>query len=219
FEVLESHYLLNILVVLLLSIPMYICSTGSIPIALSLLMKGISPGAALIFLMAGPATNVATLAVVRKVLGTRCTLLYLFSIVLGAICCALFIDFALPAEWFEPRVMAVTDSAHSAEGSSWFNVASSILFVALLLNAYIVKYWGGVTHTHEKIEIPTEQSIHVEGMRCNHCKANVERAVSALPGVSAVVVELKRGVVKVEGEASREQICSTISQLGFEVKP
>ena len=56
---------------LLASVPLYICATGSIPIAAVLLMKGLSPGAALVLLMAGPATNIATMAVIGNAMGKR----------------------------------------------------------------------------------------------------------------------------------------------------
>ena len=64
------------------------------------MMKGLSPGAALVFLMAGPATNMAAIMVLGKVLERRTTLLYIFSIVTGAIACGLAIDYILPSEWF-----------------------------------------------------------------------------------------------------------------------
>ncbi|MFI3286200.1 MAG: SO_0444 family Cu/Zn efflux transporter [Rikenellaceae bacterium] len=217
FELLGDHYALNILVVLLLSIPMYICSTGSIPIALSLLMKGISPGAALVFLMAGPATNVATLAVIKKVLGIRTTILYLLSIILGAIGFALLIDFALPVEWFTSKLSAIITSAHCYGGAAWWQTAASILFVVLLINAYILKFRRGDSHTHE-VESVTIHKFKVTGMRCNHCKANVEKAIMNLPNVTSVTIELSDGVVEVAGIVSSDDICSVVKQLGFEIE-
>ncbi len=216
FEVLSDHYLLNILIVLLLSIPMYICSTGSIPIALSLLMKGISPGAALIFLMAGPATNVATLAVVKKVLGTRPTLLYLLSIILGAIGFAILIDFALPREWFTSKLLMMSDCNHCDGGAAWWQTGSSILFIVLLINAYILKIFKGHSHSHQ-VEETTTQRFKVEGMRCNHCKANVEKAIAALPNVTAVSADLTSGVVEVQGNLSKREVHDAVRQLGFEI--
>ncbi|MFI3259986.1 MAG: permease [Rikenellaceae bacterium] len=218
FELFDDYYLLNILVVLLISIPMYICSTGSIPIALSLLMMGVSPGAALIFLMAGPATNVATLTVLRKVLGTRTTLLYLLSIILGAIGFAIFIDFCLPAEWFTPKLAVLDDCTHCGTESSWWHLASSILFVVLLINAYMLKFFKGVSHSHGTVEFLTTQKFLVGDMRCNHCKANVERAISALPNVTSVSVDLASGVVEVEGSVSKEVVCNAVKPLGFEIE-
>lgn len=71
---------LGLLVALLLGIPMYVCSLASIPVALGLMEAGLSPGAALVFLMAGPATNVATIGAVRKVLGNRTLLVYVSAV-------------------------------------------------------------------------------------------------------------------------------------------
>ena len=75
------------LLMLLVGIPLYICATASTPIAAALIIKGVSPGAALVFLLAGPATNMASLTVLISVLGKRATAIYLASI---AICSVLF---------------------------------------------------------------------------------------------------------------------------------
>ena len=76
-----SQPLLQMLVILVVAVPMYICSTGSIPVAAALMMKGLSPGAALVMLMAGPAVNIASILVVRKSMGGRFTWIYLLTIV------------------------------------------------------------------------------------------------------------------------------------------
>ena len=94
----NNYPLLNMLMILVVSMPMYLCATGSIPIAAALMLKGLSPGAALVLLMAGPATNMATMLVINKVLGRRTLITYLATIMVGAIGFGLFIDYALPAE-------------------------------------------------------------------------------------------------------------------------
>ena len=66
---------MQMLVILVVAVPMYICSTGSIPVAAALMMKGLSPGTALVLLMAGPAVNAASMLVVGKVLGKRTLLI------------------------------------------------------------------------------------------------------------------------------------------------
>lgn len=76
-----SQPLLQMLVILIIAVPMYICSTGSIPVAAALMMKGLSPGAALVMLMAGPAVNLASILVVHKSMGRRFTSIYLMTIV------------------------------------------------------------------------------------------------------------------------------------------
>jgi hypothetical protein len=70
----------SLLIMLVVGIPLYICASASTPVAAAMVLKGLSPGAALVFLLAGPATNAATLAVVSRFWGRGATLLYLFSI-------------------------------------------------------------------------------------------------------------------------------------------
>ena len=76
---------LSMIVMLVIGIPMYVCSTGSIPIAASLMLKGLSPGAALVFLLAGPATNAVTITVVARELGKRAAVLYVLTIAVMSI--------------------------------------------------------------------------------------------------------------------------------------
>ena len=80
-----SQPLVQMLVILAIAVPMYICSTGSIPVAAALMMKGLSPGAALVMLMAGPAVNLASILVVHKAMGRRFTWIYLMTIVVFAV--------------------------------------------------------------------------------------------------------------------------------------
>ncbi|MCP4354483.1 MAG: SO_0444 family Cu/Zn efflux transporter [Proteobacteria bacterium] len=72
---------LSMIIMLAIAIPLYVCATASTPIAAALALKGISPGAALVFLMAGPATNIASLTVVSKIIGKKATAIYLFVII------------------------------------------------------------------------------------------------------------------------------------------
>lgn len=148
FSSLSQWPLLNMLLVLVLSLPMYLCATGSIPIAAALMLKGLSPGAALVLLMAGPATNVAAIMVVRQVLGGRATVLYLLSIVVGAVAFGLGVDYLLPTEWFVRGIVA-TDAC-CLEGLLWWKVASGVVFVALLLYALLSrKPKKSCCHSHE----------------------------------------------------------------------
>ncbi len=80
------------LIMLAVGIPLYICATASTPIAAALILKGVSPGAALVFLLAGPATNMASLTVLTGVLGKRATAIYLASIAICAVLFGLIVD-------------------------------------------------------------------------------------------------------------------------------
>ena len=80
------------LLMLAIGIPLYICATASTPIAAALILKGVSPGAALVFLLVGPATNVASLTVVTGILGKRATAIYLATIAVSAVFFGLVVD-------------------------------------------------------------------------------------------------------------------------------
>lgn len=92
FAVFQGNTLASMLLVLCIAMPMYLCATGSIPIAVALMMKGLTPGAALVMLMAGPACNFASILLIRQSLGTRTMLVYILSIVLGAVAFGYIID-------------------------------------------------------------------------------------------------------------------------------
>jgi hypothetical protein len=80
------------LLMLAVGIPLYICATASTPIAAALILKGVSPGAALVFLLAGPATNLASLTVLVGTLGKRATAIYLSSIAVCSVIFGLVVD-------------------------------------------------------------------------------------------------------------------------------
>jgi hypothetical protein len=82
----------SMLVMLVVGVPLYICATASTPVAAALIMKGVSPGAALVFLLVGPATNITSLAVLMRILGKRSTLLYLIVLSVCAVLFGLGID-------------------------------------------------------------------------------------------------------------------------------
>ena len=81
------------------ALPLYVCSISAIPIALSMLAIGISPGVAFIFLAAAPATNIITAGIIKKVLGNDVLVVNLISIITVTVAFALMIDFVLPIEW------------------------------------------------------------------------------------------------------------------------
>ena len=114
------------LLMLLVGIPWYICATASTPIAAALILKGVSPGAALVFLLAGPATNLISLTVLPGVLGRRAVAIYLAAIAVMAVLCGLAVD----------RVYALLGiSAQAAVGQAAEIVpsAAKALAAALLL--------------------------------------------------------------------------------------
>lgn len=209
---------LNILIVLAASVPIYVCATGSVPIAAVLLMKGLSPGAALVFLMAGPATNVATITVLAKTLGRKTVLVYLATIIGGAVLSGLFIDAFLPSQWF---LLTITHTGHAHFLPEWVKLGSSIILGILLLNGVVLKW---IREKKEKNRELTDNGMEiktfiVEGMSCKNCKTHVERGISGLKGVDNVVANLATGEVKVTGENfSNEEIRTSVEEGGYSYK-
>ncbi len=110
----------------LISLPLYVCSTGSIPMAFSFLQAGMSPGAVLIFLIAGPASNAATVTSLWKIIGGKSTLGYILSIICTCWLMAIVIDFSGIS-------LLVTEAMHHHEtGISLFQHLSAVALVALL---------------------------------------------------------------------------------------
>ena len=82
----------SMLIMLLIGVPMYICATASTPVAAALILKGVSPGAALVFLLVGPATNITSLSVLFGLLGKRATAIYLVMLSVFAVLAGLLLD-------------------------------------------------------------------------------------------------------------------------------
>ncbi|MDI6786226.1 MAG: SO_0444 family Cu/Zn efflux transporter [bacterium] len=117
-------------IMLVVGIPLYICATGSIPIVAALILKGMSPGAGLVFLLAGPATNIASLVVLTRYLGIKTIIIYLVSISFCSISFGYFLDIL----WTSPILLEHT-LPHKEILSYNLQLASSlILFGLIVLN-------------------------------------------------------------------------------------
>ncbi len=88
----NDHQFVSMLIMLGAGIPMYVCATSSTPIAAALILKGLNPGAALVFLLAGPATNAATMAIVKNLFSTRALIIYLSMICICSLAMGFFVD-------------------------------------------------------------------------------------------------------------------------------
>ena len=113
-------------------IPVYICSTAAVPFALGLLAAGLSPGAAMAFLVGGPGVSASTLLAVNRLLGLRSTILYVTVLSVCAIGFGLLVEMLLPAGWIPPGTASVAHHAHGAEGLPWPMHARAVLLVAVV---------------------------------------------------------------------------------------
>lgn len=206
--------LLNMLIIVLVAVPMYVCATGSIPIAAALMLKGMTSGCALVLLMAGPAANLASMFVVNNAFGRKATLIYLLSIIGGAIGFGGLVDY-LPGmrEVFFNALPSHVMHHHMA--TSWFTTACSVFLLGMIIIALGAKYWNSYQIKRNKTNAMKE--FKVKGMMCAHCKANVEKGLAALPGVEKVTVDLAKGTALVEGFVPDQLIIDCIEDLGYQV--
>ena len=230
---LHEYKLLNMLIVLAIAIPMYVCATGSIPIAVSLMAKGLTPGAALVLLMAGPAVNSASILVIGNSFGKRTLSLYLLSIVLGSMAFGLCIDYLLPQDWFSVSSV-LADGCCRHHLSIWNWVCISV-FLSFLFNAFALQIKSSykLRHSHahhhdsgsstlsehskpnEKNDIKMTKTYKIDGMSCNHCKASAEKAIRGVAGVEKVEVDLAQGIAYVEGSQEDSDVKAAIEDAGF----
>lgn len=126
----------SMLVMVAISVPMYICATASTPIAAGLLMSGISPGAVLVFMLTGPATNIATLGVVGKELGKRSLFAYLTGVVGTAIVFGLATDYLVSAYGFS--VQPLSAGEHEVL-PHWLSISSAVVLALLMARYYVQK--------------------------------------------------------------------------------
>jgi len=216
-----SNEYLAMLLMLLASVPLYICATGSIPIAAVLLMKGLSPGAALVLLMAGPATNVATMAVIGNSMGRKTLWVYMVSIVGGALIFGTLVNELIPREWITGAMPAMVHGEGHGIAAGWLAWTMSGLLVLLIINGYIQK-WRSRIKAKKVDQIKSEgmkANVHVfkvEGMTCAHCKATVERGLKELEEVAEVVADPGNDQVTVEsGSVNEDHIKATVERLGY----
>lgn len=247
FEIFKDNSFASMLLVLCIAVPMYLCATGSIPIAVALMMKGLTPGAGLVLLMAGPACNMASMLVINKVMGRKTLVTYLASIISGAVGFGLIIDQLLPRAWFMSSLVAKDACCHEEE--SWFSIACTILLFILLANAIIRKKMAahghshshanshehGHNHSHEHSHAHGHEhgegechcchhdeqnvrTIKVLGMNCNHCRMAAEGAILSVAGVTSAKVDLATKTATIEGNADMDAIRKAIEEVGFEVE-
>ncbi len=218
FTLFRGNTLASMLLVLVIAMPMYVCATGSIPIAVALMMKGLTPGAALVLLMAGPACNFASMLVVRKVMGTGSLLTYLLSIVAGSVAFGCLID------WLQAAGTVDFLSALSHHGTAhhsvaqWFSWLCTALLLLLLVNALVI---NPLTHKPKPLINQTDmntKTFRIEGMSCNHCRMTAEKALLSVEGVETATVDLPTALATVTGTATQEALAKAIASVGFTLR-
>ena len=238
FLTLRDYPLLCMLAVLVLAMPMYTCATGSIPLALALVAKGITPGAALVLLMAGPATSIASMLVVGKAFGKRTLVAYLLSIAVGAIGFGLIVDTFFMDTFLSAMLPHGSAECHGHGALGVFDYICAGLLAVIMIYAKLVNRGGhcgcgdhcghescGCGHCHPETssgqaQEPVVKTYRVNGMSCSHCKACVEKAVRELDDVLFAEADVSRKELLVkwhdEDDIDETALKKAVEDAGFE---
>jgi copper chaperone CopZ len=184
--------------------------------------------------------NFASLLVVNKALGKKITGIFLIGIIVCALVFGLSIDYLMPREWFS--AISSESCHHEAIGLwQWICLAA---FILLLINAFALKkHHHGEQSCHcgrheESCECKgdcngyhnenddkedsanNEESVlfEIEGMRCNHCRSNLEEALSKIDGVKSVSVSLEEKRATLVGCFNKQEVIDCIREMGFNLK-
>ena len=182
----------GMLLVLAISIPLYVCTTGSVPIAASLIAAGMPAGTALVFLMAGPATNVATLGAVYRALGGRVLGIYLGTVVVMSILLGLT---------FDSLLQGISPMSHDHEhGIDWIATGSALLLSGLIAYLLLLRLKTRVQARGVRTTPDEGLVLKVEGMSCQHCVASVKKTLEGFDAVAEASPDLSSGLVRVRGD-------------------
>ena len=196
------HQWMHFIIMLGVALPLYVCATGSIPIAAAFLQMGFSPGAALVFLIAGPATNTVTLSFVRTKLGKKAFYLYIISIVSISLIAGIVFNYVFAILGGELSII----SPHGEHVSHILRLISGILLA-------IIIFIGLIKFKQEKVKM--ENEFIVNDMDCKHCKMTIENKLSSLEGVTKVSVNIDEKTVGVDGNINKGIIEDAIRDAGY----
>jgi len=208
-----SGGILAMLIMMLFGIPIYVCATASVPVAAALIAKGVSPGAALVFLMTGPATNAATITTVWKVMGRRTALVYLLTVAATAVASGLLLD----------ALFGRPDIPPPGAGGAWMlpawaKTASAVVLLGVVVFSLIT------ARRHAKHEAPegADQAsqaptvvLDIGGMHCRACAESVQRALLETPDVTSAEVDLRAGRAVVAGRADEQALVAAVETLSY----
>jgi len=197
------------LAALTIALPLYVCATASVPIAAALIAQGMPTGAALVFLMAGPATNIATIGAVKRAFGGRVLAVYLATVILGSVGLAYIYDAFIPFE-------ALGSMTHE-HGHPWWGWASAVVLGGLFLY-FVLDDLRSAWLRRAAPTGPAAVTLELEGLTCENCVRKLERALRDTDGVTSAVVTLDPGQATVAGSVHTADLEAAVRAAGYAVK-
>jgi uncharacterized protein len=203
----------GMLLMILVGVPMYVCATASIPIAVTLMMKGFSPGVAFVFLAVGPATNAASFTIIMNVLGKKIAAIYVIMISVTAIIFGFLLDYLFSLLSIDPFRMLQHIHSHDSLLSLEFKwIVGAIFFILLAASLYRKFILSRIKSKEKKMDSTT---LKIEGMTCNHCVMNVKKAIAEVKGVTEVDVNLENNEAYLQGDFSLEAVQKAVADVGY----
>jgi len=208
---------LGLLAALAVGIPLYVCSTASVPIVAGLIHAGFPVGSAIVFLMAGPATNAVTMGAVRKALGGKVFAIYLGTVVTVSLATGLLLNtlkVTAPAgghihgEASAGSILVLISGGLLLAGMAWY--------LAYDLIAWIRRRSAKAAGSRDGL------LLRIEGMTCPMCEGRVKSALEALPGSGEVTVSAGEGTALIrgirDGSVPLESAIAAVELLGYHVE-
>ena len=202
-----SDPLYGSLAALIVSIPLYICATSSVPIAAALVAKGMSPAIAIVFLIAGPATNIATIGLIYKSFGKLFTTIYLLSVSVGSVVCALLFSSVISVN--------IPDLIHH-HSSSPLETLGGFVFASFLV-FFLIK--DIKIYLQSKQVAGTESLVfNVSGVTCQGCVNKVRTAIITKQLAISVSGDPEANTITVVGkELDQHKLEQTIINIGYKI--
>lgn len=209
--------ILQIFMAILVGIPIYVCATASIPVALSLIYLGASPGSALAFLIAGPATNIATISIVKQLLGKKAVVIYILTMVLSALFFGITFDYIV--NYFPSLNISVIPTMEH-EHHIFHNpikVLSSIIFsLILVLGIFNIDPWAYIKRSKNQIhQNDLYIKVKINGMTCSHCVQRITLLLKSITNVVDINISLEDKTAIIYGTPSLEDINKVLKSEGY----
>ena len=191
---------------LAISLPLYVCTTASVPIAASLVAAGLPLGSAMVFLLAGPATNLATMGAIRHKLGNRVLVVYLAVITVMSISSGLMFDSVLN--------LTTNSALHHVHSNIFTQLMGGVLILLFLF--FMFRYLSSKIPIKENANTKT-RLINIEGMTCNNCVRHVKNTLEDLPEIELAEPNFKSGEVqlRLRGEVDEKNVENAITTAGY----
>jgi uncharacterized membrane protein YraQ (UPF0718 family) len=214
------------LAVTLIALPMYVCSVGSIPVAFALVAQGLSPGAGLIFLIAGPATNSVNIVAVYRLLGKKALAIFLATMLVLAWLSGWLFDVLAPRAWVD------AEEAHREMLPQWLAFAAAVLMLGLfawvesreLLARVRSGIWGkdsqqeGGSNSASATEREPDFCARVEGMECPSCASKIRSSLARAFALERLDLDSETGDLRLwsrKPAPASDEVASVVRKAGY----